>query len=403
METLELESMAPLVARDDFIFLQGNRRVYLDNSSTSLKPMKVINALTGYYRDAGSNVGRSNHRYAEAATGLYEATRLELAYFLNCAADEVIFTANCTDAINLAANTLSLIRGDHVVISPLEHHSNLLPWLAFCDVSVVRLDEEGLVDLDYLDSLLASKPAKLIAVCHASNITGNIQPVADICKIAKRRGTLTLIDAAQTVGHIPVDVESIGCDFLAFSGHKMLGPSGVGVLFACKEVQSSMQCNRQGGGMVNKVDGNEVTFQTGPARFEAGTPNIEGVIGLGAALGYLSDIGYKRIQQHDHSLETYFSKKIQSVPHLYFPFATSKHHLPIFTFVPEGGIDVGFISRILSDKYDIAISSGFQCNQPLYRDRGLNGGLRVSMHLYNTQDDIDRFVNAMTDLQKLMA
>lgn len=388
--------------RNDFPFLLDNSRIYFDSSSTSLKPTPVIEAIFDYYRNASSNVGRSNHQYAQLSSQLYESSRNKMAYFLGGSSDEVIFTANCTDSINLVANGLSLEKDDHVVVSALEHHSNLLPWLFKCRVTVARLDQSGCIDLDHLDSILAADPAKLVAVCHASNVTGNVQPVNQLCAIARARGALSLVDAAQTAGHIPVNVGQIGCDFLALSGHKMFGPSGIGVLYVRRDLQASMKCHRYGGGMVNKV-GDDITFQSGPGRFEAGTPNIEGAIGLGAAVDYINSLGVQLVYDHDKDLESYFSSRIQAVRNIEIAFPIGSQHLPIFPIVPTGNVEIGFVSRILSDRYDIALSSGFQCNQPLYRNSSINGALRVSMHLYNTREDIDRLVAALGDLQDLLA
>jgi cysteine desulfurase/selenocysteine lyase len=389
--------------RNDFPFFQNNQRIYFDSASTSLKPTSVISSVTDYYRDAASNVGRSNHRYGQLSSQLYEFSRNKMASFLGGSSDEVIFTANCTDSINLVANALSLEKDDHVVVSPLEHHSNLLPWLFRCRVSVAQLDQNGCIDLDHLDSLLAADPAKLVAVCHASNVTGNVQPVDQLCAIARSRGALSLVDAAQTVGHIPVHVGQIACDFLALSGHKMFGPSGIGVLYARRDLQASLKCHRYGGGMVNNVGLDQINFQSGPGRFEAGTPNIEGAIGLGAAVDYMNSIGVQGVFEHDKHLESYFLSQIQTVRNIEIAFPIAPQHLPVFPIVPTGKVEIGFLSRILSDRYDIALSSGFQCNQPLYRHRGINGALRVSMHLYNGPEDIDSLIAALDDLKDLLA
>ncbi|CRM54690.1 putative cysteine desulfurase [Pseudomonas sp. 24 E 13] len=403
MQTSNMRSLVLPDPRNDFPFLQDNQRIYFDSSSTSLKPTPVIEAITDYYRNAASNVGRSNHQYAQLSSQLYEASRNKVAGFLGGSADEVIFTANCTDSINLVANALSLGKDDHVVVSPLEHHSNLLPWLFGCRVTVARLDQSGCIDLDHLDSLLAADPAKLVAVCHASNVTGNVQPVRQLCAIARARGALSLVDAAQTVGHIPVNVGHMACDFLALSGHKMFGPSGIGVLYVRRDLQASMKCHRYGGGMVNKVGSDDISFQSGPGRFEAGTPNIEGAIGLGAAVDYINSLGVQLVHDHDKDLERYFSSQIRTVRNIEMAFPLAPQHLPIFPIVPAGNVELGFVSRILSDRYDIAVSSGFQCNQPLYRSSGINGALRVSMHLYNTRQDIDRLMTALRDLEDLLA
>lgn len=394
---------ASAAAREDFLLLDNTPWVYFDSASTALKPKHVLDAIISYHRDYASNVGRANHLLAEQATLAFESVRAKVADLLQCYCDELVFTFNCTDSINLAAQALGLVPGVHVIVSELEHHSNLLPWLARAQVSVVRTDAQGLIDVDHLHSLLRNKPAKLVAATYVSNITGNVQPVAQICRLAREHQALTLIDAAQAVGHIPIDVNALDCDFLAFSGHKMLGPSGVGVLFMRRSLQPTLCCGRRGGGMVNKIDGSQIDYHTGPARFEAGTPNIEGVLGLGAALDYLNRAGVDNIERNDRALEAYFWERAQRCEQLVFPFPRAPQHLPIFTFRPRGNVDINYISRILSDRYQIATSAGYQCNQPMYRNRGLNGGIRASLHLYNETAEIDRLFDALDDLSLLLS
>lgn len=390
-------------AREDFLLLDNAPWIYFDNAATSLKPKCVLGAIISYHRYSASNVGRANHLLAEQATLAYEAVRAKAADFLQCYCDELVFTFNCTDSINLAAQAMGLTADDQVLVSNLEHHSNLLPWLARAQVSVVRTDDQGLIDLDHLESLLRDKPVKLVAITYVSNVTGNVQPVPQICRLAHTHGALTLIDAAQAVGHLSVDVGALDCDFLAFSGHKMLGPSGVGMLYIRRDLQSALGCGRLGGGMVNKIDGQQIDYHTGPARFEAGTPNIEGVLGLGAALDYLNRAGLDNIERNDRTLEAYFWDRAQRCEQLVFPFPRAPQHLPIFTFRPRGKVDIHTISRLLSDRYQIATSAGFQCNQPLYRKLGLTGGIRASLHLYNDAAEIDRLFDAFDDLSLLLS
>lgn len=389
--------------RDHFLMPEDQGRIYFDSAATSLKLQSVADAMVEFYRNSCSNVGRANHLHAEQATLAFEAVRSKASDFLNCYADEIVFTMNCTDSINLVAQSLALEAGAHVIVSELEHHSNLLPWLVRADVSVVRTDAEGVVDLDHLQTLLRSRPTRLVAVCLASNITGNVQPVTAISDLAHQHGALVLIDAAQGVGHVQVDVAAIDCDLLAFSAHKMFGPSGVGVLYMRREVQAGLRNVRTGGGMINRIDGDRLLYHSGPARFEAGTPNIEGVLGLGHALDFLQGVGIHRVEAHDQALEHYFWQRVPACRQIVFPFPRAPHHLPIFTLRPRGDVDINYVSRLLSDRYQIATGAGYQCNQPYYRSRGLNGGIRISMHLYNRQAEIDLLFDALEDMAAILA
>jgi cysteine desulfurase / selenocysteine lyase len=401
MHTPHLPLGTALPLHEDF-FLGTRRDIYFDSAATSLKPRAVLEAMQAYYQGYCSNVGRANHLHAEEATLAYESVRSKTAQFLRCRTDEVIFTMNCTDAINLAAQALGLTPEDEVIVSELEHHSNLLPWRVRAAVRVVRSDASGQVDLDHLRTLLAARPARLVACTYVSNITGNVQPVAAVCALAHEFGAVCLIDAAQAVGHLAVDVSALGCDLLAFSGHKMFGPAGVGVLFVRRELQAGLQAGRTGGGMVNRVDHEDFEFHAGPMRFEAGTPNVEGVLGFGAALDYLQQLGQAAIEEQDRDLEAHFRRQVQDLEGLEFPFPWAAHHLPIFTFVPASGIDVAYVSRLLSDNHRIATNAGYQCNQPLYRARGIQGGIRVSMHVYNSRSDVDKLVQALRDIAPLL-
>nr|WP_314488946.1 cysteine desulfurase [uncultured Pseudomonas sp.] len=389
--------------REDFSFLRHTTGIYLDSASTALKPDVVFEAISNYHRYGASNVGRSNHRYASVSTQLYERVREQVAKFINCASDEVLFTANCTDAINLAASALALPDTSHVVVSPYEHHSNLLPWRNKCRTSTMRLLPDGSIDLDHLDELMSQTPTRLVALCHASNVTGNIQPASEITAIAHSHGALCLIDAAQTAGHISIDVNQIGCDFLALAPHKFLAPSGTGILYARRDIQADMTCVRHGGGIVNRVMRDTVDYATGPARFEAGTPNIDGIIGLGAAIDYLTRVSLTSIYQHDRQLDDYLQDRLQSIEHVIPVFARAAERVPVISLRPTGNVDIAVIARLLSDRYSIALSSGYQCNQILYRSVGIDGGLRVSLHLYNTESDIDHLIDALNDLKPLMA
>jgi cysteine desulfurase/selenocysteine lyase len=265
------------------------------------------------------------------------------------------------------------------------------------NVEFVRLDNSGLVDLNHLQDLL-SIPAKLVAVCQVSNVTGNIQPVSAICRLARAHGALSLVDAAQAVGHIPVNVKELSCDFLAFSSHKAFGPSGVGGLYIRQDSQHLVKNFRYGGGMVDQVSADSIRYKTGLARFEAGTPNIEGVIGTGAAFDFITTISLAMIEQHNRYLDNYALAQLKKIDYLTFPFIASANRVPIITFNIERNINIHLLSSILSDNYGIAINSGYQCNQKLYREAGLQGGIRVSLHMYNTTVEIDELIFAITEI-----
>lgn len=387
--------------RADFAML-SNGNIYLDSSSTSLKPVQVAQAIGKVYSHYCSNVGRSNHQIAEHVTSEFENVRTKVALMLNCYVDEAAFSFNCTDSINTVANSLHLTNEDQVIVSELEHHSNLLPWLNRAKVKVVRTLESGTIDLDHLEELLKTR-TRLISVTYASNVTGNVQPVKEICRLAKQYGAISLIDGAQATGHFHVDVKDIGCDFYAFSAHKMMGPSGVGVLYMKRDMQSLLGFSRYGGGMVNMVTSDAISYHTGPAKFEAGTPNIEGVIGFGAALDYIANVGVEYIHRHNRSLSDYFINHQNADRNIIYPFPLASDRIPVFTFRPKGNIDINYISRILSDRYKIAVSTGYQCNQPLYRRKNIDGAIRVSLHVYNNRSDVDVFYQAIEELEMFLA
>lgn len=369
--------------------------VYLDSAATTLKPARVIEAVADYHRRSTANVHRSLHLRAEASTIAFEGVREDVAHFLRCDRSEVVFTHNCTDAINLAADLLALDPGDEVVVTRLEHHSNYLPWATRATARVVDVGPDGVVDLDRLAAAIGPR-TRLVAATWVSNVTGNVQPVAEIVRIAHARGVPVLIDAAQAVGHHPVDVGAVGCDFLVFSAHKMLGPSGVGVLYARKEAQGWLRPRRVGGGMVNKVRADGFDVKEAPYCFEAGTPNIEGVIGFGRALEWYSVRGFPAIEAHLADLERYFRERLaaSTLVRPAFPFAGQ--HVSIFPLVPaRRALDLNHFGRILSDTHGIALSAGVQCCQPYYEAEGLDGALRVSLYVYNSRRDVDRFFDAV--------
>ena len=396
------------VWRNDFPMLDVEKQrkafIYMDSASTTLKPKLVADTVNRFYASYTSNVSRSSHFLAEEVFDTFDLVREKVASFINARKDEIIFTHNCTDSINLIAKGLQLEKADEIILSVLEHHSNFLPWYERATPKVVPTDDSGIIDLDNLRRQITNK-TKLIAISYISNVTGNIQPVKEIAKIAKEHGVLCLIDAAQAVGHISVDVFDIDCDFLAFSAHKMLGPSGVGVLYVKNEALELLSPSKHGGGMVNKVIPGEIDYLKGYSLFEAGTPNIEGILGLGAAVDYLNQLGMECVIAHLDSLEKYCRLQLNSLGLLDFPFVFADNcHSPIFSFRPKNPkVRLDYIAHVLSDVHSIAVRDGYQCAQPLYLSKNLDGAIRVSLYLYNTIEEVDTLISALKKLQDFIA
>lgn len=378
--------------------------VYLDNASTTLKPKRVINAVNNFYNKMTSNVFRGNHRIAEDVTIAINDARSSIASFIHAKSNEIVFTYSCTDAINMVAVGLNLSSNSEIITSTLEHHSNLLPWLQRFKTNIIGLNNNGEIDLNQLSDSITPKTA-LIAVSYCSNVTGNIQPISEIVRIARERGILTLIDASQAISHLSIDTKALDCDYLVFSGHKMFGPSGIGVLYGKEEKLQRLQPFRLGGGMVNKVsiDRNLINFKQVPNNLEGGTPNIEGILGLGEAVNYYFDKGHANIEKQNHTIERIARNRLEKCNQIELPFKHSPSHIPIFTFRPRGKkVDVYNLGRILSDRYNIAVCSGYQCAQPLYEAADIKGGVRASFHIYNSERDIDKLITALDELKPIL-
>ena len=403
-----------LTLRSDFPILDqkvhGRPLVYFDNAATTQKPRQVLDALDRYYRRDNANVHRGIHELSNRATAGFEAARSRAAQFINArSADEIIFTRGTTEGINLVAQALGSSRiksGDKILLTEMEHHSNIVPWQLLAERTGAKLTflpvtgDIGLLDLNRLDEWL-TKEIKLLALTHISNSLGTINPVTEICARARKLGVLTLIDAAQSAGHRPVDVQEIDCDFLAFSGHKMCGPTGIGVLYGRHEVLETMPPYQGGGEMILSVDFQKSTWKHAPHKFEAGTPDISGAVGLHAAMDYLDKIGRTRIAEHDQALGAYAYEKL------------SKFKSNIRLFGPHIG-RAGVVSFLLpdvhahdvvtlADQRGIALRGGHHCNQPLMRKLGVESTARASFYFYNTTDEIDRFVEVLAEIQKFFA
>jgi cysteine desulfurase/selenocysteine lyase len=396
--------------RRDFPILDqqvhGKPLIYLDNAATSQKPRAVIDALSHYYERDNANVHRGIHELSNRATAGFEAARARTAKFLNArSADEIIFTRGTTEAINLVAATwgaTNLKPGDKILLTEMEHHSNIVPWQLLAQrtgAQVVYLPvtgPEGLLDLSRLDSLLASG-VKLLSMVHISNSLGTINPVADLCARARQRGIVTLVDAAQSAGHRPVNVQEIGCDFLALSGHKMCGPTGIGVLYGRMEMLADMPPYQGGGEMILTVDYDKTSFKKPPHRFEAGTPDISGPIGLHAAMDYLDAIGRDRIAAHDLELGSYAHEKLSRLKGIRL-FGPRTGRAGLVSFLLEGVHAHDVVT--LADQAGVALRGGHHCTQPLMKKLGVESTARASFYFYNTAEEIDRFIEVVQEIQK---
>ena len=384
--------------------IHGHPLIYLDNAATSQKPVAVLHALRRFYEQDNANVHRGVHELSNRATDAYESARARAAQFLNAPSkDCIIFTRGTTEGINLIAHSVgnTLKAGDVILLTEMEHHSNIVPWQMISQRTGAKLayvpvtGDEGLLDLDALDRLLPT--AKIISFTHVSNALGTINPAAEICARARRLGVTTVLDAAQSAGHMTVDVQSIGCDFLAFSGHKICGPTGIGVLFARSELQERMQPWQGGGEMISKVDLFHTDYNVPPHKFEAGTPDISGAVGLHAAMDYLDALGRDRIFQHDVELAHYARSQLAQFAGIRL-LGPEREHSGLVSFVLK---DVHALDlATMADRQGIAIRAGHHCTQPLHARLGLPSSARASFYFYNTRTEVDRFIAVLRDIQK---
>ena len=385
--------------REEFPFLQQNT-VFFDNSSTALKPKCVMDSICQYYEKNTSNAYRGSYENSEYVSMKLDETRELVAVFLNCLSSEVIFTGNCTDSINQLTHMLNITKEDTIVCSVLEHHSNLLPWIEKTNVRIVDVLGDGTIDVDAIEQMLKEEKIKVVSVTGLSNVTGNIQPIKEICEVAHRYGAIAIIDACQYAPHIEINVKDIDCDFLALSGHKICGPTGIGVIYGKKKLLAKCQKVKFGGGMVDKIaDYDDILYKDIPYCFEAGTPPIESIIGLGSAIKYLLEIGMDEIEKMNSELNECFKKHISESGKIQMIFPSSEKHAPIFTYkFKNNDIDMSYFAKILSDSANFCVASGYQCCQPLYKRYGEKGGMRVSLQFYNTVYEIERFFEVINSL-----
>ncbi len=398
--------------RADFPILNervhGRDLVYFDNAATSQKPRAVIDRLAHYYLHENSNVHRGIHELSNRATLAFEAARKRVAQFIGAAsANEIVFTRGTTEGINLVAQawgTKNLKAGDRILLTEMEHHSNIVPWQLLAQRTGAELryvhvtGDDGLLDLSNFEALLDG--VKLFAVTHISNTLGTVNPVRELCARARAAGATTLVDAAQSAGHLPVDVRSIGCDFLAFSGHKICGPTGIGVLYGRAEKLDAMPPYQGGGEMISRVDFQASQWNTIPHKFEAGTPDIAGAVGLHAAMDYLDEIGRDKIFAHDQELAAYAMQRLSEIDGLRI-FGPRENHAGLVSFVlPEvHAHDV----VTLADQHGVALRGGHHCNQPLMRKLGVPSTARASFYFYNTREEIDRFIDVLGEIHKFFS
>jgi cysteine desulfurase/selenocysteine lyase len=397
--------------RADFPILRrqvhGKPLVYLDNAATTQKPQQVLDALTSYYTDTNANVHRGVHLLSQTATDAYEGARDKVRAFFNAQdAREIIFTRNATESINLVAHAFGhefVGDGDEVLISALEHHSNIVPWQLLCEEKRARLrvapiDDAGDIRLDELEGLIGPR-TKLVAVAHMSNALGTVNPVEEIVRIAHARGVPVLLDGSQAAYHMPVDVRAIGCDFYAATGHKLYGPTGIGVLYGRKKLLSKLPPFLGGGDMIRSVTFEQSTWNDLPNKYEAGTPNIAGAIGLGAAIEYLSSVGLPGVARHEQELLAYATEALSSVPGLRL-VGTARRKASILSFVMDDlhPHDIGTIV----DREGVAIRTGHHCAQPVMERFGVPATARASLAMYNTRKDIDALVAALLRVREVL-
>lgn len=397
--------------KDDFPILKrlirGKRLIYLDNAATTQKPESVIKALRFYYENQNANVHRGLHTLAEEATAAFEATRRKVAEFVGgVKPEEIIYTRNATEAINLVAYSwgrANIKRGDRIVLTKMEHHANLVPWIVLAkatgaELEYIPFDSQGYLDLSRVNSLITAN-TKLVAATHMSNVLGTINPVEELIEIAHSKGALALIDGAQAMPHMPVDIKSLGADFYVFSAHKMLGPTGVGILYGKEAILDSMEPFNFGGEMINEVRYDYADWADLPHKFEAGTPNIAGAIGFGPALGYLANLGMPAVRDHEIELTGYALEKLAALDSIRIFGPTEPADRGGAVSFVDKNIHAHDLATVL-DSYGIAIRAGHHCAMPLTKALGVVGTARASFYIYNTRDDIDVLIEGLKSARR---
>lgn len=396
--------------RKDFPILHqtinGKPLVYLDNAATTQKPKVVIDALTSYYTGINANIHRGIHTLAERATAAFELTRETVKEFINApSSEQVIFTKGTTESINLVASAYgrkNIKKGDEIIVSALEHHSNMVPWQMLAEekeakVKIIPVNDAGELVMEEYEKLLNSK-TRIVAVNHVSNTLGTINPVRKIIELAHNVGAIVLVDGAQAASHLDIDVQDLDADFYAFSGHKIYGPTGIGILYGKKQILEEMPPYQGGGEMIKEVSYEQCSFNDLPYKFEAGTPNIADAIALKDAMDYLTRLGKANIRKHEHDLLSYATEKLSSLPG-FRPIGSAKEKVSIVSFIIDGihHQDIG----IILDQQGIAVRTGHHCTQPLMGRFKIAGTSRASFALYNTVEEIDRLAEGMNKVLKM--
>jgi cysteine desulfurase/selenocysteine lyase len=394
----------PILSRD----VRGKKLVYLDNAATSQKPRAVIDAISRYYEEGNANVHRGVHFLSEHATGEHERARRTVQKFINGAhASEIIFVRGTTEAINLVAQTYGRAHvgaGDEVLITAMEHHSNIVPWQMLCEekgakLRVAPINDKGELMLPEFEKLLGPR-TRIVAVAHVSNALGTVNPLARIVELAHRRNIPVLVDGAQAVPHMKVDVQALDCDFYTFSSHKMFGPMGVGILYGKAALLEAMPPYQGGGEMISSVTFEKTLYNKLPFKFEAGTPDVSGAIGLGAAIEYMNEVGLDRIAEYEHELVAYATQKIPAIPGVHL-IGTAQERAGVVSFVIDR-IHPHDIGTIL-DQEGIAIRTGHHCAQPIMQRFGIPATARASFAFYNTKEEVDALAQGILKVKEVFA
>ena len=391
-------SLDTLVPKKDFPIFNDTSLIYLDSASTSQKPIAVINSLKDVYENSNANVHRALYSLGSKSTEMYESARKTVAKFINAAPQEVVFTSGTTESLNLLSYTLEskINKNDEILISHMEHHANLVPWQLLAKKTGAKLrylplTKAGELDLSQAERYFTSK-TKVVSLTHMSNVLGSINPIDKISEITKKIDAIFIVDAAQSASHIPVDVQNLGCDFITFSGHKMLGPTGIGVLWGSLKMLESLPPFLSGGEMIETVTLENATWNEVPYKFEAGTPNYVQAIGLGTAVEYLSNIGMENVQEHEKKLTEYAIEKLKTIPELYIHGSPSSRGGVISFNLNK--IHPQDLSQFLNED-NICIRVGHHCAQPLLKTLGETSTARISFYVYNDSSDIDKFVESL--------
>ena len=399
----EIRKLFPVLERE----VNNQLLVYLDNAATSQKPQAVIDALSHYYSNYNANIHRGIHTLAEEATAAYEATRKTVQEFINAPfSEEIIFTKGTTEGINLVAYTWgrkNIHEGDEIIISTMEHHSNIVPWQILCEekkaiLKVIPINDEGELLMDEYKKLLSEK-TKFVSIVHVSNSLGTINPVKEIIEEAHKIGALVLVDGAQSSVHLDIDVQDMDCDFFAFSGHKVYGPTGVGALYGKKKILEEMPVFMGGGEMIKEVTFEKTTFNELPYKFEAGTPNIADTIALKVALDFITETKKNIIRNHENDLLKYATEQMNTIEGLRI-IGTAKNKVSLISFVIKNihPQDIG----VLLDNQGIAVRTGHHCTEPLMKRFGVPGTVRASFAMYNTKEEVDRLISAIKKAIKML-